>query len=77
MPPLRYRVYEPDTPRDLPLWLVQEWESEVRLAVGVEVTISGERWRIAAVEDDADPVYEARVYFEVAPTSGEQPEPPD
>ncbi len=73
VPRLRHRVYEPGIPRDLPLWLVQEWESEVRLDVGVEVAIAGERWRIAAVEADADPGYEARVYLELAATARAEP----
>ncbi len=69
---LRYRVYEPETPRDLPLWLVQEWESAFRLDAGAELELAGERWRIVAVEDDPDPDYAGRVYLEVVGAAGDQ-----
>ena len=62
----RYRVYEPETPRDLPLELVQEW-SGLQLKVGQELEWkSGATWRIAAIEDDPDPAFNGRVFFEVS-----------
>ena len=66
MPTFRYRVYEPETPRDLPLELVQEWESPRHLRIGTVLTMPDEAWRIVAIEDESDPAYEGRVYFEFA-----------
>jgi hypothetical protein len=63
---LLYRVYKPETPRDLPLGHVQEWDSEIVLTVGAEWTKDGEQWRIAAVEPETDPAFAGRVYFELA-----------
>jgi hypothetical protein len=61
---MRYRVFEPDTPRDLPLQLVQEWDSEVQLTVGFELRMDGgEEWVVAAVEPDPDPAYAGSVFF--------------
>jgi hypothetical protein len=67
---VRYRVFEPDTPRDLPLELVQEWSSGILLTVGTELRRNdGETWVVAAVEQDPDPDYAGRVFFERAETS--------
>jgi hypothetical protein len=62
----RYRIYEPETLRDLPLELVQEWTSPLPLSVGMTLDTFGadEPWRIAAIEDDPDPAYSGRVFFE-------------
>ena len=60
----RYRVYEPDTPRDLPLELLQEWDSEIPLTQGERYEQSdGETWLILRIEGDADPGIAGRVHF--------------
>jgi hypothetical protein len=71
----RYRVYEPETPRDLPLELVQEWTSPLQLEVGQEVELenSSARWRIATIADDPDPAFDGRVFFEVSATPPGEP----
>ena len=62
---LRYRVFEPGTPRDLPLELVQEWSSGILLTVGAEVRRDdGENWVVAAIAPDPDPDCAGRVFFE-------------
>jgi hypothetical protein len=61
---LHYRVYEPGTPRELPLELVQEWESDLPLEVGHQfVWDDGKQWILAEIADDPDPHITARVYF--------------
>jgi hypothetical protein len=65
---MRYRVFEPDTPRDLPLELVQEWTSEIEIKPGMEWEMDGGGlWRVAAVEPDPDPAYAGRVFMELGP----------
>ena len=59
---MRYRVYEPDTPTELPLELMQEWTSDIAIEVGMAWTqTDGEVWEVASVEDDPDPNYAGRV----------------
>jgi hypothetical protein len=65
--PFRYRVYEPETPRELPLELVQEWESAIPLTLGALVRDDGTTWVVATLEADAEPDITGRIYFDVAP----------
>jgi len=61
---MRYRVFEPETPRDLPLELVQEWEKETPLTVGAELRMhDGEIWLITAVEPDPDAEFAGWVFL--------------
>lgn len=61
---LRYRVHEPDTPSELPLELMQEWESEIALEVGMAWEMrDGEAWEVVAVDPDPDPTYLGRVFL--------------
>jgi hypothetical protein len=65
----RYRVYEPETPRDLALELVQVWTSEVAFSVGASLDLdSGQQWRIVTIEEDPDPSIDGRVFFEFDPS---------
>ena len=77
---LRYRVYEPETPRDLPIGLLQEfiWERPTPPTVGEQWDLDSEgqvrRWEIERVEDDPDPAYAGRIYFKFAARSqGDRP----
>jgi hypothetical protein len=59
---MRYRVYEPDTPDELPIELVQEWESDIAIEVGMAFERQdGEVWEVSSVEPDADPDYAGRI----------------
>ena len=59
---MRYRVFEPETPRDLPLELVQEWESEIVIEPGMFWEMhDGEVWEVADVEPESDEEYAGRV----------------
>lgn len=59
---MRYRIYEPDTPAELPMELVQEWESDIVLEVGMALTqADGDVWEVASVEQDPDPSFAGRV----------------
>jgi hypothetical protein len=69
----RYRVYEPETPRDLPIELVQEWSGPLQFQVGQEVEMTGETWRIVAIEADPDPAFDGRVFFQMAITPPQDP----
>ena len=61
---LRYRVYEPETPRDLPLELVQEWLSEIVIEPDMSLEMhDGEVWRVAAVETDPEEGFAGRVFL--------------
>lgn len=61
---LRYRVWEPETPRDLPLELVQEWGSEIVIEPGMAWEMDdGEVWQVTAVEPDPDQTFAGRVFF--------------
>lgn len=61
---MRYRVFEPETPRDLPLELVQEWQSEIVIEPGMSWEMDdGEVWYVSAVEPDPDQTFAGRVFF--------------
>jgi hypothetical protein len=61
---MRYRVWEPDTPRDLALELVQEWSSEMTIQAGMSLERNGgEDWGVSAVEHDPDPTFAGRIFF--------------
>jgi hypothetical protein len=70
----RYRVFEPETPRDLPVELVREigWGRPAPPEVGEQwdLDVYGEwqRWEIVSVEDDPDPSYAGRIYYRFAVT---------
>jgi hypothetical protein len=60
----RYRVWEPETPSDLPLELVQEWDSEIVIEPGMTLEMDdGEVWRVSAVEPDPDQAFAGRAFF--------------
>ena len=61
---MRYRVWEPETPRDLPLELVQEWKSEIVIEPGMFWEMhDGEIWDVTAVEPDPDEEFAGRVFL--------------
>jgi hypothetical protein len=69
---LRYRVYEPETPRDLPIELVQDWTWSEPPVVGARFVPEGrnesEAWEIVRIDDDPDAAFAGRVYFEFVAT---------
>ena len=61
----RYRIYEPETPAELPAELMQDWSSEglmPQVGMVIEWT-DGESWRLVAIEDDPEPGYTGRLHF--------------
>jgi len=65
---MRYHVFEPETPRDLPLELVQEWRSEIVIEPGMTWEMDdGEIWHVSAVEPDPDQTFAGRVFLARSP----------
>jgi len=65
---LRYRVYEPETPHDLPRELVPEWLSEIVIEPDMSLEIhDGEVWQVAAVGPGPDEGFARRVFLARSP----------
>ena len=72
---MRYRVFDPETPRDLHLELVQEWQSEVvielKSSVGTRCLRLGPGFRVArgaALHAELDALLGGAMLSEVLPS---------